>query len=340
MELLDVLQIHHGEHVRRIEIYRGDLTDLPPEQAIDVLVVSALPNDYLPTPTSLIGALARKGVSVAELARHKAADMRRTGSCWLSDEVAGTHPGIRFRRILCFEPAPGVNPPEVVGDIFRSLAPLVAGDPPVRSVALPLVATGDRRVPIARLLEPLLDAAVHWMSLDFPLERLAIVAHGEAEARRLAEEFARLKGRYGDFSPPSIAPRFDVFLSYSHHEDDAAGFMVEQLEQQRPGVRVFYDRRSLDAGVAWQEELYEAIDASSQFLAMLSPRYVDSKVCREEFNIALYRRRETASELLFPVLLYTADLPSYMAALVQYVDCREADRAQLRQACRQLAARI
>src|SRR5437764_15488532 len=55
MELLDVLTVRHGEERRTIELYQGDLTDLLPEEAVDILVVSAFPNNYLPTSRSLMG---------------------------------------------------------------------------------------------------------------------------------------------------------------------------------------------------------------------------------------------------------------------------------------------
>ena len=149
---------------------------------MDVLVVSAFPNDYAPSRRSLIGALDRKGVSVHELALDKAADLPGALSCWMSHEIESVDPGIQFKRILCFEPLVRGRPPEVVGDIFRSLIPFLGDDPPIHSVAMPLVATGDQNVPVARMIDPLLDAAVHWMAIGLPLTELKIVAHSSAPA--------------------------------------------------------------------------------------------------------------------------------------------------------------
>lgn len=112
--------------------------------------------------------------------------------------------------------------------------------------------------------------------------------------------------------------------------------VVEELQQLRPGLQVFFDRMTLDHGSAWQQEVYEAIDASRRFLAMFSPSYLTSKICLEEFNIALHRRRDTGQEILFPIYLYSAASPTYMRALVNYEDCREGDAGKLRQACQKL----
>jgi len=49
-----------------------------------VLIVSAFPNDYMPLPNTLIGALEDQGLSVAELAEDKSDDLRKTFGCWLS----------------------------------------------------------------------------------------------------------------------------------------------------------------------------------------------------------------------------------------------------------------
>ena len=70
MKLLGTITIR-GAGGKRIELYQGDLTSLGPDQGFDMLVVSAFPDDYLPTRNSLIGALHRKGLSVANLAAAK-----------------------------------------------------------------------------------------------------------------------------------------------------------------------------------------------------------------------------------------------------------------------------
>ena len=107
-----------------------------PQEAGDLLVLSAFPNDDLPTPSSLIGALYQKNLLVANLARDKELDLRANFSCWLSKEFAPPHPGIQFSRLLCFEPLVRGKPPQVVGDIFRSLAPILGDLPNISTVAI------------------------------------------------------------------------------------------------------------------------------------------------------------------------------------------------------------
>src|SRR3954454_15253033 len=103
MELLSSIEVR-GRRRKRVDLYRGDVTTLSEDEAFDVLVVSTFPNDYAPTSGSLIGALARKGLSVASLAADKDVDLREAYSCWLSHEFTARDEGLRFRRILCFEP--------------------------------------------------------------------------------------------------------------------------------------------------------------------------------------------------------------------------------------------
>ena len=48
--------------------------------------------------------------------------------------------GLRFHRVLGFEPVAPGSPPERVGDIFRALEWILAVRPEIRSVAMPVVA--------------------------------------------------------------------------------------------------------------------------------------------------------------------------------------------------------
>lgn len=79
-----------------------------------------------------------------------------------------------YRRILCFEPAGAGSPAEVVGDIFRPLLPFL-GDAGFKSVAMPVVSTGEVGAPVSEMLTAI-EAARNWMSLGVSLDCLVVVS--------------------------------------------------------------------------------------------------------------------------------------------------------------------
>jgi hypothetical protein len=339
MDLLDQIVVRSKFGERYIQLYQGDLANMPADQAVDVLIVSAFPNHYIPARGSLIGALYSKGVSVQELSTQKAADLRANFSCWLSNDI--TMPAdLGFRKILCFEPLVKGRPTEVIGDIFLSLTPFVMADKSIHQIAMPLVATGLQGVPVTQILEPLLDAAVHWLELGLPVTHLKIVEYSEAKAVELSTIFAELKQRYIE---PVVTLKhqfkYDLFISYSHENTDEVLMMLEALQQLRPSLRIFLDRSELNNGSAWQQEIYEALDNCQKVIAVYSPTYLSSKVCQQEFNIAMFRHRESNNQTLIPVYLHLADLPTYMK-LIQFVECREGGRERIQAACQAIVAQL
>jgi hypothetical protein len=335
MELIDTIAVRHQGNERFVMLFVGDLASLPEREAVDVLIVSAFPDDYIPTRTSLIGALARVGVSIADLAQDKEVDLRRFSSCWLSRPIA--RPGVHFHRVLCFEPWHRGKASEVVGDIFRSIVPFTTGSPPISQVAMPLLASGDQGESAQVMLEALTDASVHWLSAGLPLDRIKIVIHDSADSQSLREAFVRVKRRHADLPPGTQRPsfRFDLFVSYSHKNKTQVDDLVTELQGRRASLRVFLDRMELRPGAAWQQHIFDSLDQSRKVICVFSPDYLASKVCKEEFNIALFRHREAADGVLLPLYLYTAELPTYMK-LVQYEDVREGDRVKIAQSAERL----
>lgn len=330
MEILDSIEVRGGKH-KRIELCHGDLTTLEAAEAFDLLIVSAFPDDYIPTPRSLIGALYRKGLSVESLAGDKEIDLRKNYSCWLSREFSPQDPGLRFRRILCFEPLVRGEPPELVGDIFRALTPIVAERPNIRTAAIPVVAAGDQGYPLEEMLGPLLEAAVNWMETGLPLDWIKIVIHSDSQLREALDLFSQVKSRYqGSAALSRSQPAdYDVFISYSRHNGKECEAFEQELRKCRPDLRIFVDRKNIDVGSAWQIEIFETLDRCRKVVALLSPDYLASKACKEEFNIAWIRSRETDQEILFPLYLFTTqDLPTYMKYR-NYFDCREGDYSKI-----------
>jgi len=340
LHLLDRLDFAYRGTPRSIAIYQGDLAAMPASEAVDLLVVSALPDDYEPTSRSLIGALDRRGVSVEALSRNKAVDLRPNLACWLSEPVQATDPEIQFKRILCFEPLQRGEPPEVVGDIFQCLISVSEGGIPVRSIAMPLLAGGVQAASTVDILMPLFDAATHWMQFGLPIEEIRIVAYDEASASELRGAFGVLKRQF-EQRPLQDTPgkAYDLFVSYSWKNKDAIDDFVAELRKLRPGLRLFLDRQTLQTGCAWQQDIYTALDDCRKIVAFYSPNYLASKVCREEYNIATFRQRDEGGEVLLPIYLETAPLPTYMK-MVQYIDCREGFGVSLAQAAAQLVKKL
>jgi hypothetical protein len=328
MDLIDTITVQYQGIERLIMLFAGDLAHLPEHEAVDALIVSAFPDDYTPFENTLIGALKRVGVSVAGLAQHKEVDLRNFSSCWLSRQIR--QPSVHFRRILCFEPGYRGRAPEVVGDIFRSIIPFTTGDQPISQIAMPLVAAGDQGESPEVMLEALTDASVHWLSTGLPLERIKIVLHHSADSLKLRETFARVKQRYSECVPKLHVPpfRFDIFISYSHKNKNEIDDLVSKLKGRHPSLRIFVDRLELRPGAAWQQHIFDSLDASRKVICVFSPDYLLSRICKEEFNIALFRHREATDGVLLPLYLYTAELPTYMK-LIHYEDVREGDRVKI-----------
>lgn len=124
MRIIDGFTINDGSQRRTMSFWEGDLADIPNADPVDLIIVSAMHNYYAPTPHSIIGALYRKGLSVALLAEDKDVDFRGTAGFWLSKVLLPGSSAVGVRRILCFEPHTlGDSPPEVVGQLFRGSFP-------------------------------------------------------------------------------------------------------------------------------------------------------------------------------------------------------------------------
>lgn len=341
LEVVDTLKVLGSSSQGVIQFCVGDVTRMGPIDTVDVLVTSAFKDDYIPVPSTVFGSLYRKGIYVEDLAADKEVDLRGAFSCWLSKEIIDPPRGVEFKRLLCYEPSKSAKAGEQIGDIFRSMAPFIGGEDPIRTVATTLVAAGaSRRITQHESLQLLVEAAVHWMSSGLPIEQFKIICLPNQNVKALTQLFAELKSRYDSMTPQrQVQFSYDYFISYSHQDTREVELFVNLLQTQKKDLRIFIDKKSLNPGSAWQREIYDAIDDCRKVATFFSPTYLDSKVCLEEFNIALYRHRESEEPILTPIFLYSANLPTYMK-LIQFVDCRESNREKLQQAAAHLVQNL
>lgn len=337
MKLLERWEIDHGGQTRVVELLSGDLARLPAEHAVDVLVVSAYKQDYLETPTSLIGALARRGLSVSALARDKQVDLREQFSCWLSRPLPAS---FHFRHVLCVESGWRGAPPENVQDLFRALAPFLLTDFKDQAVAMPLIGAGDQGYASTAMLEAIVEAAISWIKRGLQLRTLKIVVHNpDAGGGIFTSAFRKIR-QQNDQRPKlagSNIEKHDVFVSYPHSDSTIVHMIVDTLTASSLRPRVFVDWHGLRSGTIWAIELARALDASKRVLAILSDAYWQSPMCQLEFSAALARQQDTGQHVLAPMRLEPFDMP-YLFRGIQFEDCSVRDESKVVAACKRLLA--
>lgn len=330
MQLLDELEVIHKGKTKTVGLYHGDLTDLNPDEFFDLLVVSAFPNNYVPIPSSMIGALDRKGLSVDLLAKDKEIDLRKIYSCWLSKKInPANYQGLQFSRILCFEPlVKNQPPPELIGDIFQSLLPMTEQFG-IKSIAMPIVNTGSAKYSISKILPILLEASINWLNIGLDLDQIKIVAYTQEQAAEAKKIFSQKKNTIKNASSHFTAGyNYDCFISYSRVNTNEATWLHQKLVKENPQVKIFLDKKEIKPGFAWQQEIFNALDDCQYIYTLLSPEYLKSKVCLEEYHIAHFRQRESDQQILIPIYLYSAPLPTFMK-LTNYIDCREGSQQKI-----------
>ena len=326
---------------KEIQLYHGDLTEIPSEEKVDILFASSLPNMYDPVPGSLIYALHQKGISVKELARNKKYDYLKEFSCWMSKDIFSKEPGINFKNIVVFEPnIDNYRPSEFVSDIFRAIFPFASEHE--MKIATPLLSSRMMLWGRAEILSLLVETAYAWMSNGMMISEFKVVIFEQNIIEEMLSQFIILKQRLflqeesekrSGKSPKTH--EYDVFISYSHKNSREAQLIYDTLMEINNSLRIFVDKLELQTGKSWQQKIFTALEQSEKILALLSPHYLESKVCIEEFDIALLRNRESENQVLYPLLLDETNLPYYMRS-IQYLSLLPAELNNIKEKLHQI----
>ena len=193
MKLISSIPIQNSRH-SVIELLLGDLSAIPPEQAVDMLVVSAFPGNYMELPGSLFESLGKKGLSLEKMARQKDINLVEQLGCWISAPLtAAEQQQFNFSRILCFEPRlESTVPQEVVGNIFRCINTF-AFDDDNNNIAMPLLGSGHQKIPVEDMLPALLENAIFWLQNGLPLDTIRLVVFNSDHMPVVMEIFERVK---------------------------------------------------------------------------------------------------------------------------------------------------
>jgi hypothetical protein len=106
----------------------------------------------------------------------------------------------------------------------------------------------------------------------------------------------------------------------SYHRRDNEDFLqvVEQLKSEIGGrfaantgrtLDIFLDRDSIGWGADWRESIREAVLSASFFIPVITMRFFESEICREEFMTFYENARQLGvTDLIMPIVLAGSDL--------------------------------
>jgi hypothetical protein len=110
-------------------------------------------------------------------------------------------------------------------------------------------------------------------------------------------------------------PEVIGFFSYSREDDEAFEGTLSalrdaiqrelgaQLGRSRTTFRLWQDQRAIAPGKLWEEEIKTAVEQAVFFIPIVTPRAVNSRYCKFEFEAFLARERALGrTDLVFPLL--------------------------------------
>ena len=177
LQLLRQKEIFYGSEKRYVSLYKGDLSELSSSDGVDYLCVSAQPNKYDRYDSSLIAALAKKGIYIDEMFNKMLADFRSSTKCWITQDVSNAN----FKRILVFEPNDISRAEEYITYIFSTIKYVEEENMSPICVALPLVCTGYGGADKNDIFEEIFYQAAHWCAMKFPFKEIKIVLYNSTE---------------------------------------------------------------------------------------------------------------------------------------------------------------
>lgn len=152
------------------------------------------------------------------------------------------------------------------------------------------------------------------------LAKLVRALDGDVESFRELWISAKSAGEKADDLPsPSrrVASDVSVFVSYAHVDDQAThgrlrAFVEDVANMYKSftglDVQVFVDRDSIPSGESWRDRIRLGLASSSIMLAFVTPAYLRSPNCVEEFTeFFSFLRVNSQTRLILPLLFFARE---------------------------------
>jgi TIR domain/CHAT domain len=109
-------------------------------------------------------------------------------------------------------------------------------------------------------------------------------------------------------TPSTLNSPIDIFISYSHKDDDLREELVIQLSNlKRQGKINAWHDRAIEAGEEWETQIKSNLESAQIILLLISPPFMASDYCYDiEMERAIARHNEGTARVI-PILLRPCD---------------------------------
>ncbi|XP_077863470.1 uncharacterized protein LOC144347221 [Saccoglossus kowalevskii] len=332
----------------KIELCFGDITKLKKEDAVDIMMLPSF-NDSQGSLPPIVNSIARSlnllrsKLGMDSVSRDREEELSKNHSWWWSKPLSERY---KFRRLVCCEIKRVVHelfePAEYVRGMFRCLVSVLNN--PNGSVIIPLTGMLGNKGSLDMVLKNVVEGSIHWIKAGLPLKLLKVVMctedelkSGREQYRNVCVVFAELKEKYDTklFIAKEVTLEYDVCLSYHEKDVSTAGKIRQCLRKENDKIKIFEETEDIGDEEVWHEIFYQNIRKSTRVIAVLSPAYMESTRCMEQYNIALCHNRKSKRDVLAPFYVESVvTMPVYME-LVQNHDVKK-----IQTACKNLSANL
>ncbi|MBM3964452.1 MAG: TIR domain-containing protein, partial [Planctomycetes bacterium] len=96
-------------------------------------------------------------------------------------------------------------------------------------------------------------------------------------------------------------PDYDLFISYRHSDNHLLRLLRDELQRQRPELKLFIDQERLNTGGYWKQELIRGLSRCKKALCFVTVDYPNSIECMDEFHASVLWN-QIRSSFIVPIL--------------------------------------
>ncbi|SFG28705.1 DUF4145 domain-containing protein [Pontibacter chinhatensis] len=190
MPLINFIEIKTKSGYSEFELHAADITKLGFD--VDLIAISAYKGSYVPTPGSVIQSFYEQGVKVEALAKEPLLDLRDSFGTWVSEPFNKKN----FKNLICLEiGGTGFTFEEAIRNLFSVLSVLEIKGYRNKTIALPMLGTGNQRISPKEIVPILVNQALDFLMHARYLKKVIFVVRDEQQAEELNEVMDMVLGR-------------------------------------------------------------------------------------------------------------------------------------------------